>query len=48
MKKMLILLIFIFFIVLLSNSVQAAGIDGTVIVLNPRTWRNMDGLCQQF
>ena len=36
----------IFAIFILNTRVQAAGIEGTTIVLNPRTWRRMDRLCK--
>ena len=42
--KITISLIFITIILILTNSVQAAGVDGTTIVLNPRTRRRLDRL----
>lgn len=41
--KILILLSFIF---LIAHPIQAAGVEGTTIVLNARTWWLMDRLCK--
>lgn len=43
--KILVLLFFMVAILLCYQQVEAAGVDGTVIVLNPRTWWNMDRMC---
>lgn len=42
----IIYLIFITAMMTLTNSVQAAGVDGTTIVLNPRTWWKLDWMCK--
>jgi len=42
------ILLFIFIIVVLNSTVYAAGINGTTIVLNPRTWWKLDRLCKCF
>lgn len=44
--KILIFTLFVFIIITLASSVQAAGVDGTTIVINPRTWRRLDRLCK--
>ena len=46
--KILLYTLLIFTILTLASSVQAAGVDGTTIVLNPRTWCNLDRLCKWF
>lgn len=45
-RYVLIVFLAIFIIFILNTTVQAAGVDGTTIVLNPRPWRRMDRLCQ--
>lgn len=37
--KVILCLIFTTFIIILASEVQAAGVDGTTIVINPRSWR---------
>lgn len=36
--KTLLYTLFIFIVITLTSKVQAAGVDGTTIVLNPRPW----------
>ena len=36
--KILLYILFIFIVIGLISNIQAAGVDGTTIVLNPRTW----------
>lgn len=43
-----IILFLIGIVFLFVNYVQAAGVDGTVIVLNPRAWWNLGWVCQWF
>lgn len=40
-----ILFVFLFIGLVAFSSVQAAGLDGTTIVLNPRTWWKLDWMC---
>ena len=46
LKIAVILFIIITEILIFSVKVQAAGIEGTTIVLNPRSWWRMDRLCK--
>lgn len=46
--KILLYTLLIFIALTLASNVQAAGVDGTTIVLNPRTWWNLDRLCKWF
>ena len=43
--KLVFLLFFILGILLITTNVQAAGINGTTIVLNPRAWWKLYRLC---
>ena len=36
--RIVLCFIFIIVVMILTSKVQAAGVDGTTIVLNPRTW----------
>lgn len=44
--KILLYTLFIFVIITLASNVYAAGVDGTTIVLNPRSWWKLDRLCK--
>lgn len=46
-NKIILLIVFalIMIILLFNNQSQAAGVNGTVIVLNPRSWWNVGRLC---
>lgn len=44
--KILLMLLFIFIVIAITSNTQAAGVDGTTIVLNPRTWWRLDRLCK--
>ena len=46
LEKVVIFISILFLFLFIHNSVQAAGVDGTTIVLNPRTWWNLDRLCK--
>ena len=46
LKDIVIVFITIFAIFILNTKTQAAGIEGTTIVLNARTWWRMDRLCK--
>lgn len=46
--KILLYALFIFTIVTITSNVQAAGIEGTTIVLNPRSWWKLGGVCKWF
>ena len=46
--KILLYTLLIFIVLTLASSVQAAGVNGTTIVINPRTWWEMDRLCKCF
>lgn len=45
-KKFVLAILFFFIMLTISNKVQAAGVDGTTIVLNPRAWWKLDRLCK--
>ena len=42
--KIIICFIFIVTVMILTSKVQAAGVNGTTIVLNPRAWWYLDRL----
>lgn len=44
--KILLYTLFIFIAITLASKVQASGVDGTTIVLNPRTWCKLDRMCK--
>jgi len=44
--KILLYTLFLFVAITLTSCVQAAGVNGTTIVLNPRTWWSLDRLCK--
>ena len=44
--KILLYTVFIFIAITLYSKVQATGVDGTTIVLNPRPWCKLDRLCK--
>ena len=46
LKLITIVFIAIIEIFILNTKVHAAGIEGTTIVLNPRSWWRVDRLCK--
>lgn len=44
--KIIFIVVFMFLIISFIDKVQAAGIDGTTIVLNARTWWLVDRMCK--
>ncbi len=46
LKIFTVIFLTIFVVFILNCNAMAAGIDGTTIVLNPRTWWKLDRLCK--
>ena len=44
--KIILCFIFVILVMMITSKVQAAGVDGTTIVLNPRAWWYLDRLCK--